>query len=68
MVVVHSNGRECVWEVWGVWGVWGAKILSTVLKKMYFSIHFSPKKVTPRLQHNLYIMSTFHVKKDVDKA
>ncbi|MDY7009098.1 MAG: hypothetical protein SWX82_35650 [Cyanobacteriota bacterium] len=46
----------------------GAKILSIVLKKMYFSIHFSPKKADPRHQHNLSIISTFYVKKDVYKA
>ncbi|NEP84604.1 MAG: hypothetical protein F6K39_44770 [Okeania sp. SIO3B3] len=60
--------KELLKTLWGVWGVWGAKILSTVIKKMYFSIHFSPEKATPRPKHNLSIMSRFYVKKDVYKA
>ncbi|RQH20570.1 hypothetical protein D4Z78_11160, partial [Okeania hirsuta] len=48
---------------WGDGGSVGAKNLSTVLKKMYFSIHFSPKKVAPIPIHNSYILSIFMLRK-----
>ncbi|RQH24292.1 hypothetical protein D5R40_10595 [Okeania hirsuta] len=47
---------EC--SLCGVWGVWGAKILSTVIKKMYFSIHFSPIKAAPRLTYTIFRANT----------
>ncbi len=54
---------KTLWEGWGVWGVWGVRILSTVLKKMYFSIHFSLEKASPRLMHDLSILSSFMLRK-----
>jgi len=37
-------------------------------KKCLNSIHFSPKKASQSLTHNLSIMPKFYVKKDVYKA
>jgi len=51
-----------------LWGGWGGTILSTVIKKMYFSIHFYPKKAFESLIHNLSIMLKLYLKKDVYKA
>ncbi|NEO58646.1 MAG: hypothetical protein F6K54_39740 [Okeania sp. SIO3B5] len=47
----------------GEMGGWGGKILSAVLKKMYFSIHFSPKKAFEMLIHNLFVLSSFMLRK-----
>jgi len=59
---------KTLWRGWGGWGGWGGRILSTVIKKKYFSIHFSPKKAFYTLIHNLSIMPKLDVKKDVYKA
>ena len=38
------HDQELLKTLWGRWGGWSVRILSTVIKKMYFSIHFFPKK------------------------
>jgi len=46
-----------------LWAGWGGRILSTVIKKMYFLIYFSPKKAFDTFIHNLSMLSNFMLRK-----
>ena len=63
-----TSVENFVGRVGSVGSVGGHNLIYSYQKKCIFQDTFLLKKATPRLTHNLSIMSRFCLKKDVDKA